>query len=233
MSFLNQGITFTVYGRREGTERIFPYDLLPRIVTNAEWTRIEQGLIQRITAFNLFLKDIYNDGKILADGVVPREVVYSCKQFRRQMRGLQVPRDVYVAIVGSDLVRLPSWRVRSTGRQSARSERRKLHAHQPPRDEANLPATLSAVWRETDRTLHPGAVEHVAIIGARGSRRADDRLCSPRESITRRISSTLTWPARWASSWSKVATSDPRQQGLYADDYRVATSRRDLSPGGR
>src|ERR1017187_3909330 len=108
MSFLNQGITFTVYGRREGTERIFPYDLLPRIVTNAEWTRIEQGLIQRITALNLFLKDIYNDGKILADGVVPREVVYSCKQFRRQMRGLQVPRDVYVAVVGSDLVRLPS-----------------------------------------------------------------------------------------------------------------------------
>jgi uncharacterized circularly permuted ATP-grasp superfamily protein len=108
VSFLNQGITFTVYGRREGTERIFPYDLLPRIVTNAEWTHLERGLIQRITALNLFLKDIYNDGKILADAVVPREVVYSCKQYRRQMRGLQVPRDVYIAIVGSDLVRLPS-----------------------------------------------------------------------------------------------------------------------------
>jgi uncharacterized circularly permuted ATP-grasp superfamily protein len=108
VSFLNQGITFTVYGRREGTERIFPYDLLPRIVTNAEWVRIEQGLTQRITALNLFLKDIYHDGKILADGVVPREVVYSCKQFRRQMRGLQVPRDVYVTVMGSDLVRLPS-----------------------------------------------------------------------------------------------------------------------------
>jgi len=108
VSFLNQGITFTVYGRREGTERIFPYDLLPRIVTNAEWSRIEQGLTQRITALNLFLKDIYHDGKILADGVVPREVVYSCKQFRRQMRGLQVPRDVYVTVIGSDLIRLPS-----------------------------------------------------------------------------------------------------------------------------
>jgi uncharacterized circularly permuted ATP-grasp superfamily protein len=108
VSFLNQGITFTVYGRREGTERIFPYDLLPRIVTNAEWSRIEQGLTQRITALNLFLKDIYHDGKILADGVVPREVVYSCKQFRRQMRGLPVPRDVYVAVMGSDLIRLPS-----------------------------------------------------------------------------------------------------------------------------
>jgi uncharacterized circularly permuted ATP-grasp superfamily protein len=107
VSFLNQGITFTVYGRSEGTERIFPYDILPRIVTGAEWGRIEQGLIQRITALNLFLRDIYHDGKILADGVVPREVVFSCKQFRRQMRGLQVPRDVYVAVVGSDLIRLP------------------------------------------------------------------------------------------------------------------------------
>jgi uncharacterized circularly permuted ATP-grasp superfamily protein len=108
VSFLNQGITFTVYGRSEGTERIFPYDILPRIITSAEWSRIEQGLIQRITALNLFLHDIYHDGKILADGVVPREVVFSCKQFRRQMRGLQVPRDVYVAVIGSDLVRLPS-----------------------------------------------------------------------------------------------------------------------------
>ncbi|ABF42321.1 protein of unknown function DUF404 [Candidatus Koribacter versatilis Ellin345] len=108
VSFLHQGITFTVYGRSEGTEKIFPYDLLPRIVTSAEWARIEQGLAQRITALNLFLKDIYNDGKILADGVVPREVVYSCKQFRRQMRGLQVPRDVYVTVVGSDLIRLPN-----------------------------------------------------------------------------------------------------------------------------
>src|SRR6201997_4399543 len=108
LSFLNQGITFTVYGRDEGTERIFPYDLLPRLITSAEWNHIERGLTQRITALNLFLRDIYNEGRILADGVVPREIVYSCKQFRRQMRGLQVPRNVYIAVVGSDLIRLPS-----------------------------------------------------------------------------------------------------------------------------
>ena len=108
LSFLNQGITFTVYGREEGTERIFPYDLLPRIITSAEWNNIERGLTQRITALNLFLRDIYNEGHILSDGVVPRELVYSCKHFRRQMRGLQVPRNVYVAVVGSDLIRLAS-----------------------------------------------------------------------------------------------------------------------------
>jgi uncharacterized circularly permuted ATP-grasp superfamily protein len=106
LSFLTQGITFTVYGRDEGTERIFPYDLLPRLITSAEWDRIERGLTQRITALNLFLRDVYSDAKILADRIIPRELVYSCKHYRRQMRGLQVPRNVYIAVVGSDLLRL-------------------------------------------------------------------------------------------------------------------------------
>jgi uncharacterized circularly permuted ATP-grasp superfamily protein len=106
LSFLNQGITFTVYGRDEGTEKIFPYDLLPRIITSAEWATVERGLTQRITALNLFLKDIYNEGRILEDGIVPREIVYSCKHFRRQMMGLQVPRNVYIAVCGTDLIRL-------------------------------------------------------------------------------------------------------------------------------
>ncbi len=106
LAFLNQGITFTVYGREEGTERIFPHDLLPRIITHAEWSHIEAGLTQRITALNLFLHDIYHEGRILSEGIVPREIVFSCKHFRRQMRGLQVPRNVYVAVVGTDLIRL-------------------------------------------------------------------------------------------------------------------------------
>ncbi len=108
MSFLNQGITFTVYGDEEGTERLFPYDLLPRVITGAEWSLIERGLTQRITALNLFLRDVYHEGHILSDGVVPREVVYSCKHYRRQMRGLQVPRNVYIAVVGSDIMRMPN-----------------------------------------------------------------------------------------------------------------------------
>ena len=106
LSFLNQGITFTVYGREEGIEKIFPYDLIPRIITSAEWDIVERGLTQRITALNLFLKDIYNEGRILDDGIVPREVVYSCKHYRRQMAGLQVPRNVYIAVCGTDLIRL-------------------------------------------------------------------------------------------------------------------------------
>jgi uncharacterized circularly permuted ATP-grasp superfamily protein len=110
LSFLHQGITFTVYGRDEGTERIFPHDLLPRIVTSAEWEVIERGLAQRVTALNLFLKDIYNEGRCLADNVVPREMIYSCKHFRRQMRGVAAPKNTYVSVMGTDLVRLPDGR---------------------------------------------------------------------------------------------------------------------------
>lgn len=107
LSFLHQGITFTVYGRDEGTERIFPYDLLPRIITASEWKTIEDGLKQRITALNLFLGDIYGEGRILKEGIVPRELVYSCKHYRREMRGVHVPRNAYVSVVGTDLVRTP------------------------------------------------------------------------------------------------------------------------------
>src|SRR4051812_38907626 len=70
LSFFNQGITFTVYGRDEGTEKIFPYDLLPRLITSHEWDRVERGLTQRITALNLFLRDVYSEARILNDQVV-------------------------------------------------------------------------------------------------------------------------------------------------------------------
>jgi uncharacterized circularly permuted ATP-grasp superfamily protein len=110
LALLNQGITFTVYGSNDGTERIFPYDLIPRVITAEEWSAIERGLTQRITALNHFLKDIYHDGRILAEGVIPRELIYSCRHFRREMRGLRVRRDIYISVTGTDLVRLADGR---------------------------------------------------------------------------------------------------------------------------
>ena len=107
LSFLYQGVTFTVYGKEEGLEQVFPFDLIPRIISGAEWNTIEKGLTQRIQALNLFLYDLYHEAKILKDGIIPREVVYTCKHYRREMRCVDVPRDIYVAIAGSDLVRLP------------------------------------------------------------------------------------------------------------------------------
>jgi uncharacterized circularly permuted ATP-grasp superfamily protein len=107
-SFLHQGITFTVYGATEGTERIFPYDLLPRIIAADEWATIERGLTQRIAALNLFLHDIYHEGRILAQGVIPYELVYSSRHYRREMRGVDVPHGIYVSVVGTDLIRMPN-----------------------------------------------------------------------------------------------------------------------------
>ena len=105
-AFLTQGITFTVYGDDQGTERIFPFDLLPRILTSREWDTLERGLAQRLTAVNLFLKDIYNEARILAERVIPPELVYSCRHYRREMRGVKVHKDIYVSIAGTDLIRL-------------------------------------------------------------------------------------------------------------------------------
>jgi len=104
-SFLLQGITFTVYGAGSATERIIPTDLFPRIIPASEWRQIEAGLTQRLSALNLFLADIYGDQKILADGVVPRELVLSAPSYRREMRGLYVPHNSYVNVSGADLIR--------------------------------------------------------------------------------------------------------------------------------
>lgn len=104
-TFLEQGVTFTVYSGDEGTERIMPFDPIPRIIPAREWAFIERGLTQRITALNLFLKDIYGEQRIVKEGVVPQEVVASAKHFRPEMVGYEVPGDVYIHICGTDLIR--------------------------------------------------------------------------------------------------------------------------------
>ena len=105
VSFRNQGITFTVYGDEHGVERIFPFDLVPRIVPHDQWQTIERGLIQRLTALNLFCHDIYHEQHILREGIVPPELVYGAKSFRREMLNVATPRDIYIHICGTDLIR--------------------------------------------------------------------------------------------------------------------------------
>jgi uncharacterized circularly permuted ATP-grasp superfamily protein len=105
LAFLRQGITFNVYGDSAGAEKIFPFDLLPRIIPDKEWQKIERGLVQRITALNLFLHDIYHEQKILKDGVIPPFYVLSGKHFRREFVNFNVPRDIYIHICGTDLIR--------------------------------------------------------------------------------------------------------------------------------
>jgi uncharacterized circularly permuted ATP-grasp superfamily protein len=102
---LKMGITFNVYGRDEGTEKIFPFDLIPRIVSSSDWKEIESGLKQRIHALNQFLQDIYNEKKILKDKVVPEDLVLSCKTYRKECEGFTPPRGIWCHVTGTDLVR--------------------------------------------------------------------------------------------------------------------------------
>jgi uncharacterized circularly permuted ATP-grasp superfamily protein len=103
--FLRQGITFNVYHDNRGTERIFPFDPIPRVMPAGEWEQLEAGLTQRIVALNLFLHDIYHDQRILKDGVIPRFYIEQAKHYRPEFRGVDVPADIYIHICGSDLIR--------------------------------------------------------------------------------------------------------------------------------
>jgi uncharacterized circularly permuted ATP-grasp superfamily protein len=104
-AFLGQGVTFTVYNDDQGTERIFPFDLLPRIIPAEEWVAIERGLVQRITALNLFLHDIYHEQNVLRDGVIPKSIVWEAAHFRPEFMHFDVPRNVYIHVCGTDLIR--------------------------------------------------------------------------------------------------------------------------------
>lgn len=104
-TFLEQGITFQIYHEDSSLERIFPFDPIPRLITKKEWEKIEQGLIQRITALNIFLNDVYNEGHIVNDGILPRETLYSSANYLENFIGFKPSKNIYVHISGSDLIR--------------------------------------------------------------------------------------------------------------------------------
>lgn len=102
---LQMGITFAVYGDDEGSEKIFPFDVLPRIVDGSEWTQIEAGLKQRIFALNAFIEDIYNKKQILKDRIIPEDLVLSSKAYRQQCIGFSPPHKIWCHVTGTDLIR--------------------------------------------------------------------------------------------------------------------------------
>lgn len=104
-ALLSMGITFNVYSEGEGTERIMPIDIIPRVLSSAEWEWLEKGLKQRIKALNMFIDDVYNDQNILNDGVVPRELIESSKCFLKPCIGLKPPKGIWCHITGTDLIK--------------------------------------------------------------------------------------------------------------------------------
>ena len=104
-ALFNMGVTFTVYSDESGIEKIFPFDILPRIVEPGDWIQIEKGLKQRIYALNLFIDDIYHDQKIVKDGILPKDILYSSKCIQPKCVGLNPPKGIWCHITGTDLVR--------------------------------------------------------------------------------------------------------------------------------
>jgi uncharacterized circularly permuted ATP-grasp superfamily protein len=105
IALFKMGVTFNVYGDTQGTERIFPFDIIPRIVSAEEWAKLEKGLKQRIYALNQFLADIYGEQKILRDSVIPQELIYSATGFLKPCVGVKPPEGIWCHITGTDLVR--------------------------------------------------------------------------------------------------------------------------------
>ena len=103
--FKQRGVTFNVYSDTDGQEKIFPFDLIPRIIDQQEWQRVEAGLKQRVQALNLFLADIYNQQKIIKDAVIPLQAVCSSLGFLTQLKGITPPGGIYIHVAGIDLIR--------------------------------------------------------------------------------------------------------------------------------
>lgn len=102
---LNMGITFNVYGHSAGTEKVWPFDLIPRVMLESEWRYVEKGLKQRIRALNMFIHDMYHDQKIIRDGVLPEYMIHSSKGYLKQIQGMNPPKGIWCHITGTDLVR--------------------------------------------------------------------------------------------------------------------------------
>ena len=200
----DMGITFTVYGHEDGTEKIFPFDIIPRVIEAAEWDALERGLVQRITALNLFIDDVYHQGRILADGVVPRSVVETSSGYFKECQGINPPRGVWCHITGTDLVRDQTGRFLvlednlrcPSGVSYVLANRRILKRTFPQVSRPSTSGPWTTIRRFCSTCSRPSP---------RPRRTAGPRPSFfPRACSIRPISSTPSWPSRPASNWWKA-----------------------------
>jgi uncharacterized circularly permuted ATP-grasp superfamily protein len=201
---LTMGITFNVYGHEAGTEKIWPFDIVPRVIDAGEWSTIERGLKQRIHALNLFIDDVYNQRRIVADGVVPDWLVDSGKCFRGPCAGLKPPRGVWCHITGTDLVRggdgvmyVLEDNLRTPSGVSYVLENREVMKRTFPQLFAGQ--RISPVENYPEKLL--AMLEYIAPPQAR----------SLPESSTPPTSSTVSWLGRWAWNSCRDPTSSCRE----------------------
>ena len=210
----NLGITFTVYSDAKTIDRILPFDVLPRVLSAAEWRHLESGIIQRITALNLLLDDIYHDQHALRDGIVPADLILGNHNYRPLMRGIDVPHKTYINICGTDIVR------------------DEKGAFLVLEDNARTPSGVSYVVENRHMMLRafPDLLDDISLrpidnygakliaalqeLAPRRDRPTRRSCCCRPAPTTRPISSMSFWRARWACHWS-------RGRDLVVEDDRV------------
>lgn len=217
MIFRRVGITFAVYGAKDedgaGTERLIPFDLIPRIIPAHEWTSMEKGLVQRVNALNRFLHDVYHDQDIIKAGLIPAEQILNNAQFRPEMMGVNLPNQVYSNISGIDIVRAPNAKgegeyyvlednLRVPSGVSYMLEDRKMMMRLFP---DLFSAHRVRPWRTT-----PTCCWKPCAPPAPRPRPNPPWWCSRPACTTAPISSTPSWPSRWVWSWSRARTSSSR-----------------------
>ena len=223
MIFRRVGITFAVYGAKDedgsGTERLIPFDLIPRIIPAHEWQSMEEGLVQRVTALNRFIHDVYHDQEIIKAGIVPADQIFQNAQFRPEMMGVDVPHNIYSHISGVDIVRAPNAdgvgeyyvledNLRVPSGVSYMLEDRKmmmrlfpeLFGHQPRGPGGPLPRP---------------AARDPARRRARPPPPSRPSSCSRPACTTAPTSSTPSWRSRWAWNWSKARTCFVKDNFVY------------------
>ena len=207
-SYLDQGVTFDIGGE----ERAFPLDVLPRVIEMDQWTKVEAGVQQRVNTLERFLADLYDAGEVLADGVVPRRVVTTSSHFHRAAAGIEPPNGVRIHVSGIDLIRDDDGEFRvlednvrvPSGVSYVMTNRRAIAAALPETFSEHRIRPVPATRRSCSPRCAP--LRPPVSPTPRSS-------CSPPGSSTAPTSSTRCWPARWASSSSRVATSSAAAAG--------------------
>ena len=210
LMFRRIGITFNVYGDKDATERLIPFDIIPRVIQRSEWSKLEDGLVQRVTAINRFLADVYGKQEIIKAGIVPIEMITGNPAFRPEMMGQKVPHDIHVQIAGIDVVRVDDKdfyvledNVRTPSGVSYMLENREVMMRGRARPVRRPP-------RRPGRELSRRAPRRAAVGQSDGLGRSDDRGPHAGGRSIRPITSIRSWPTSSGSNSSKAATSSSR-----------------------
>ena len=232
-ALLNMGITFNVYGHEAGTEKIWPFDLIPRILEHQEWQFIERGLKQRIRALNMFIDDMYGQQRIVRDGVFPEYMAKSGKCFLDRCAGIKPPKGIWCHITGTDLVRDSRRHDLRAGRQSPLPVGRFLRVGKPRGDEAYLPADVRWSFDPARRGLSGAIAEDAAVHRAGVDSRADCRGADAGHLQLGLFRALLPGAADGSRVGARPRPGRQRRLRLDADHERPRARRRDLPPHRR